>query len=163
SLQATSPTAQARNSFAESVKISTCADFRIFGSPDAYCGTSFVLEPARNQTLTGVCIWADLESYSFTCAGDQAEALTCNLGGYIVFHRVGFVNDGAYSIGPGGRVRLLGLFCSAGLSVNHHLFDEELPAAWARAILKARDGELRVVIPAPLGEYVMKEGMEVSL
>ncbi len=47
--------------------------------------------------------------------------------------------------------RLLNLFSRAGLSMDHHQFDEELLAKATAAILKTRDGLLRAAVPNPIG------------
>jgi 3-dehydroquinate synthase len=48
--------------------------------------------------------------------------------------------------------RLLNLFSRAGLSMDHHQFDEELLEKATAAILKTRDGLLRAAVPNPLGK-----------
>lgn len=50
--------------------------------------------------------------------------------------------------------RILGLFSKAGLSMDHHQFDEDVLDKGTKAILKTRDGKLRAAIPAPLGKCV---------
>ena len=47
--------------------------------------------------------------------------------------------------------RILGLFSRAGLSMDHHQFDEELLEKATAAILKTRDGKLRAAVPHPIG------------
>lgn len=47
--------------------------------------------------------------------------------------------------------RLLGLFSRAGLSIDHPQFDEEVLEKGTAAILKTRDGKLRLAVPNPLG------------
>jgi 3-dehydroquinate synthase len=47
--------------------------------------------------------------------------------------------------------RLLNLFSRAGLSMDHHQFDEEILAKATAAILKTRDGKLRAAVPNPIG------------
>jgi len=47
--------------------------------------------------------------------------------------------------------RLLNLFSRAGLSMDHHQFDEEILAKATAAILKTRDGLLRAAVPNPIG------------
>jgi len=48
--------------------------------------------------------------------------------------------------------RLLNLFSRAGLSMDHHLFNEEILAKATAAILKTRDGLLRAAVPNPIGQ-----------
>lgn len=50
--------------------------------------------------------------------------------------------------------RLLSLFSKAGLSMDHHQFDEHVLDKGTKAILKTRDGLLRAVVPSPLGSCV---------
>lgn len=62
-------------------------------------------------------------------------------------HERGTVSDSDYK-------RILDLFATAGLSMDHHQFDEDLLEKATEAILKTRDGKLRAAIPAPLGKCV---------
>jgi 3-dehydroquinate synthase len=50
--------------------------------------------------------------------------------------------------------RLLNLFSKAGLSMDHHQFDESILDKGTKAILKTRDGLLRAAVPNPLGSCV---------
>ena len=50
--------------------------------------------------------------------------------------------------------RILNLFSRAGLSMDHHQFDEEILDKGTKAILRTRDGKLRAAVPAPLGKCV---------
>ena len=59
----------------------------------------------------------------------------------------GLINEKEYR-------RILGLFSRAGLSMDHHQFDEDILDKGTKAILKTRDGKLRAAIPAPLGKCV---------
>lgn len=47
--------------------------------------------------------------------------------------------------------RILNLFSRAGLSMDHHLFDEEILDKGTAAILRTRDGKLRAAVPHPIG------------
>lgn len=47
--------------------------------------------------------------------------------------------------------RILNLFSRAGLSMDHHQFDEALLEKGTAAIMKTRDGLLRAAVPNPLG------------
>lgn len=47
--------------------------------------------------------------------------------------------------------RLLTLFSRAGLSMDHPQFDEDILIRGTAAILKTRDGKLRLAVPSPLG------------
>ena len=50
--------------------------------------------------------------------------------------------------------RLLNLFSRAGLSMDHHQFDEDILDKGTKAILRTRDGKLRAAVPSPLGQCV---------
>ena len=50
--------------------------------------------------------------------------------------------------------RILNLFSRAGLSMDHHLFNEEVLDKGTQAILKTRDNKLRAAVPSPLGSCV---------
>jgi len=50
--------------------------------------------------------------------------------------------------------RILGLFSRAGLSMDHHQFNEDVLDKGTKQILKTRDGKLRAAVPAPLGSCV---------
>lgn len=58
----------------------------------------------------------------------------------------------------GDYKRLLNLFSRAGLSMDHHQFDEEILDKGTKAILKTRDGKLRAAVPSPLGKCVFLNG-----
>jgi 3-dehydroquinate synthase len=48
--------------------------------------------------------------------------------------------------------RLLNLFSRAGLCIDHPLYDDSVIEKGTEAILKTRDGSLRLAVPSPLGE-----------
>jgi 3-dehydroquinate synthase len=52
------------------------------------------------------------------------------------------------------HMRILNLFSRAGLSMDHHQFDEDVLDKGTAAILKTRDGKLRAAVPHPLGSCV---------
>ena len=53
--------------------------------------------------------------------------------------------------------RLLKLFSRAGLSMDHHQFDEDILDKATKAILRTRDGKLRAAVPSPLGKMCLPE------
>ncbi|TWU71428.1 hypothetical protein ED733_001980 [Metarhizium rileyi] len=58
-------------------------------------------------------------------------------------------------LSPDHHLRLLNLFSRAGLSMDHHQFDEALLDKATAAILRTRDGKLRAAVPiSPLGDCV---------
>jgi 3-dehydroquinate synthase len=50
--------------------------------------------------------------------------------------------------------RILNLFSTAGLSMDHHQFNEEILDKGTKAILRTRDGLLRAAVPSPLGSCI---------
>lgn len=50
--------------------------------------------------------------------------------------------------------RILNLFSRAGLSMDHHQFDEGILDKATQAILRTRDGKLRAAVPSPLGSCI---------
>lgn len=58
------------------------------------------------------------------------------------------------------HMRLLNLFSRAGLSMDHHQFNEEILDKGTAAILKTRDGKLRAAVPRPLGSCVFINDLE---
>lgn len=58
--------------------------------------------------------------------------------------------------------RLLNLFSRAGLSMDHHQFNEEILADATAAILKTRDGLLRAAVPSPIGTCVFLNDVSVE-
>lgn len=49
---------------------------------------------------------------------------------------------------------MLNLFSKAGLSMDHHDFNEDVLDQATKAILKTRDGKLRAAVPSPIGSCV---------
>lgn len=56
--------------------------------------------------------------------------------------------------------RILSLFSRAGLSMDHHLFDEDILDKGTAAILKTRDGKLRAAVPNPIGTCTFLNDVE---
>lgn len=76
-------------------------------------------------------------------------------------HHRGLMSDAEHT-------RLLTLFSRAGLSIDHHQFNEDVLERGTAAILKTRDGKLRLAVPNPLGSCtflndVSKEEMVLTL
>ncbi|KAK3374827.1 hypothetical protein B0H63DRAFT_562828 [Podospora didyma] len=58
-------------------------------------------------------------------------------------------------LSPQDHDRLLTLFSRAGLSMDHHQFDEPLLKSATAAILRTRDGKLRAAVPiSPMGKCI---------
>lgn len=62
-------------------------------------------------------------------------------------HMRGMITDEEYH-------RLLNLFSRAGLSIDHPQFDEDILDKGTKAILRTRDGKLRLAVPNPIGNCV---------
>lgn len=58
------------------------------------------------------------------------------------------------------HMRLLNLFSRAGLSMDHHQFNEEVLDKGTAAILRTRDGKLRAAVPNQLGSCVFINDIE---
>ena len=58
--------------------------------------------------------------------------------------------------------RILSLFSRAGLSMDHHLFDESILDKGTAAILKTRDGKLRAAVPNPIGSCTFLNDVEAA-
>ena len=58
--------------------------------------------------------------------------------------------------------RILNLFSRAGLSMDHHMFDEEILDKGTAAILKTRDGKLRAAVPNPIGSCTFINDIEAK-
>jgi 3-dehydroquinate synthase len=61
-----------------------------------------------------------------------------------IAHMRGLLSDAEHT-------RLLTLFSRAGLTIDHPQFDEDVVERATAAILKTRDGKLRLAVPSPLG------------
>ena len=58
--------------------------------------------------------------------------------------------------------RILNLFSRAGLSMDHHQFDEDILDKGTAAILKTRDGKLRAAVPNPLGSCTFLNDVDLA-
>lgn len=58
--------------------------------------------------------------------------------------------------------RILKLFSRAGLSMDHHQFDEDLLEKGTAAILKTRDGKLRAAVPHPIGSCTFLNDVDMK-
>ncbi|KAL4971912.1 hypothetical protein BDW66DRAFT_155199 [Aspergillus desertorum] len=180
----TLPEAQVRNGFAELIKISSCAHLRTFNLLDEFCerliGTKFgrvdgadglVRQAADEINRSGIYEMLKLESpnlheigldrviaygHTWSPLHELAPPVPLRHG-----HAISI--DMAYSatlanmrglLSDCEHIRLLNLFCRAGLAMDHVLFTEELLEKATAAILKTRDGLLRAAVPSPLGSCV---------
>ena len=58
--------------------------------------------------------------------------------------------------------RILSLFSRAGLSMDHHQFNEEILDRGTAAILKTRDGKLRAAVPNPIGSCTFLNDVDAA-
>ena len=180
----TLPIAQIRNGFAELIKISTCSHLKTFNLLDKYCeqlieqsfgrsdGSSSELVDAANQiNREAIYEMLKLETPNLheigldrvIAYGHTWSPLHELVPETPLRHGHAISIDMAYSatlannrklISDTEHRRLLNLFSRAGLSMDHHQFDEEILAKATTAILRTRDGLLRAAVPSPLGSCV---------
>lgn len=177
----TLPIAQVRNGFAELIKISSCSHLKVFDLLDTYCeqlislkfgradGSSQELKDAADYiNREGIHEMLKLESpnlheigldrviaYGHTWSPlhelipetplRHGHAISIDMAySATLAHSRGLMSDAEHS-------RLLNLFSRAGLSIDHPQFDEDVLERGTQAILKTRDGKLRLAVPNPLG------------
>ncbi|KAK4546141.1 hypothetical protein LTR36_002278 [Oleoguttula mirabilis] len=177
----TLPEAQIRNGFAELIKISSCAHLPTFDLLDEFCeqliSSGFgradnapkgVWEAADKITRAGIFEMLKLETPNLHEIGlDRVIAYghTWSPMHELVpevplRHGHAISIDMAYSatlanqrglLSDQEHRRMLNLFSRAGLSMDHHQFDEDILEKATQAILKTRDGKLRAAVPHPIG------------
>ncbi|KAI1621985.1 3-dehydroquinate synthase [Exophiala viscosa] len=180
----TLPEAQIRNGFAELIKISTCAHLPTFDLLDKYCEqlikTGFgrtqgapkeVKEAADTINRAGIHEMLKLETPNLheigldrvIAYGHTWSPLHELVPEVPLRHGHAISIDMAYSatlanmrgiLSDEEHKRILNLFSRAGLSMDHHQFDEEILDKATKAILKTRDGLLRAAVPSPIGQCV---------
>ncbi|KAH7029176.1 2-epi-5-epi-valiolone synthase [Microdochium trichocladiopsis] len=189
----TLPVAQVRNGFAELIKISSCAHLEVFDLLDKYCEqlieTKFgradnapevVRKAADIINREGIYEMLKLESPNLheigldrvIAYGHTWSPLHELVPETPLRHGHAISIDMAYTatlakqrglLSDAEHKRLLTLFSRAGLSIDHPLFNDEVLAKGTEAILKTRDGRLRLAVPNPLGscsfvnEYTTEE------
>ncbi|RDW75200.1 dehydroquinate synthase-like protein [Coleophoma cylindrospora] len=177
----TLPKAQIRNGFAELIKISTCSHLDTFNLLDKYCeqliDTGFgradgsskeLIEAADKINREGIHEMLKLETPNLheigldrvIAYGHTWSPLHELVPETPLRHGHAISIDMAYSatLANGRNLitdqehrRLLDLFSRAGLSMDHHQFNEEILEKATAAILKTRDGLLRAAVPNPIG------------
>ncbi|KAK5056825.1 hypothetical protein LTR84_012357 [Exophiala bonariae] len=180
----TLPEAQIRNGFAELIKISTCAHLPTFELLDKYCEqlitTGFgrcdgaaqeVRDAADTINRSGIHEMLKLETPNLhelgldrvIAYGHTWSPLHELVPEVPLRHGHAISIDMAYSatlanmrglLSNEEHKRLLNLFSRAGLSMDHHQFDEQILEKATQAILRTRDGKLRAAVPSPLGQCV---------
>ncbi|KAI0862475.1 Dehydroquinate synthase-like protein [Xylaria cubensis] len=177
----TLPISQVRNGFAELIKISSCAHLEVFDLLDKYCEqlihTKFgryegspteVRKAADIINREGIFEMLKLESPNLheigldrvIAYGHTWSPLHELVPETPLRHGHAISIDMAYSatlanqrglLSDDEHFRLLILFSRAGLSIDHPQFDEQVLEKGTAAILKTRDGLLRLAVPSPLG------------
>ncbi|CZR69635.1 related to PENTAFUNCTIONAL AROM POLYPEPTIDE [Phialocephala subalpina] len=177
----TLPTAQIRNGFAELIKISTCSHLDTFNLLDKYCeqlieksfgradgSSKELIEAADKINREGIHEMLKLETPNLheigldrvIAYGHTWSPLHELVPKTPLRHGHAISIDMAYSatlandrklITDAEHRRILNLFSRAGLSMDHHQFNEEILAKATSAILKTRDGLLRAAVPNPIG------------
>lgn len=180
----TLPEAQIRNGFAELIKISSCAELPTFDLLDEYCeqliSTGFGRKDGAPDKLrivadminrAGIYKMLQLETPNLheigldriIAYGHTWSPLHELVPETPLRHGHAISIDMAYSatlanqrglLSDVEHQRLLNLFSKAGLSMDHHQFDEDVLGRGTAAILKTRDGLLRAAVPSPLGSCV---------
>jgi len=177
----TLPIAQVRNGFAEIIKISSCADLKTFDLLDKYCeqlintgfGRTDGSDPAVRKAADEICYDAIYEMLKLETP-NLHEIMLDRVIAYghtwSPFHELqpnpplrhghAISIDMAYTatlalergmLSSEEHTRLLNLFSRAGLSIDHPLYDDLAIEKGTAAILRTRDGSLRLAVPSPLG------------
>ncbi|EHA49547.1 2-epi-5-epi-valiolone synthase [Pyricularia oryzae 70-15] len=177
----TLPKSQVRNGFAELIKISSCAHLQVFDLLDKYCeqlidskfgradgAPAEVRSAADIINREGIYEMLKLESPNLHEIGlDRVIAYghtwsplhelmpeTPLRHGHAISIDMAYTATLANTQGllkDAEHKRLLDLFSRAGLSIDHPMFDEQVLEKGTAAILKTRDGKLRLAVPNPLG------------
>ncbi|EXJ76504.1 3-dehydroquinate synthase [Cladophialophora psammophila CBS 110553] len=180
----TLPKAQIRNGFAELIKISTCAHLPTFELLDKYCeqlinsgfgrcdGASEEVRKAADAiNRAGIHEMLKLETPNLheigldrvIAYGHTWSPLHELVPDVPLRHGHAISIDMAYSatlanmrgiLNDKDHQRILRLFSRAGLSMDHHQFDEDILDRGTKAILRTRDGKLRAAVPGPLGSCI---------
>lgn len=189
----TLPISQVRNGFAELIKISSCADLKSFNSLDKYCeeliATKFGRMPGSDPEIRRVADEINYDSIYEMLKLESPNLHELMLDRVIAYghtwsplhellsdpplrHGHAISIDMCYTATLGldrgllseeEHYRILNLFSRAGLSLDHHLYDDHAIEKGTEAILKTRDGSLRLAVPSPIGkcqfvnEYTMDD------
>ncbi|KAI2468765.1 Dehydroquinate synthase-like protein [Annulohypoxylon bovei var. microspora] len=185
----TLPIAQVRNGFAELIKISSCSHIQVFDLLDKFCeqlieskfgradGSRAEIRSAADiVNREGIFEMLKLESPNLHEIGlDRVIAYGHTwspmhelIPETPLRHGHAIAIDMAYSatlakqrglLSDKEHRRLFRLFSRAGLSIDHPQFDEEVLDKGTAAILKTRDGLLRLAVPNPLGSCTFLNGV----
>lgn len=177
----TLPVAQVRNGFAELIKISSCSHLDVFGLLDQHCEALISHKFGRGEggspALRAAADVINREAIHEMLKLESPNLHEIGLDRVIAYghtwsplhelvpatplrHGHAISVDMAYSatlahgrglLSNAEHKRLLTLFSRAGLSIDHPQFDDDVLARGTAAILKTRDGKLRLAVPSPLG------------
>ncbi|KAI1134486.1 Dehydroquinate synthase-like protein [Hypoxylon sp. FL0543] len=177
----TLPVAQVRNGFAELIKISSCSHIQVFDLLDKFCEqlieTRFGRADGSRDEIRRAADIINREGIYEMLKLESPNLHEIGLDRVIAYghtwspmhelipetplrHGHAISIDMAYSatlakergLLPDKEYhRLLSLFSRAGLSIDHPQFDDEVLDKGTAAIMKTRDGLLRLAVPSPLG------------
>ncbi|KAI1083048.1 Dehydroquinate synthase-like protein [Whalleya microplaca] len=177
----TLPIAQIRNGFAELIKISSCSHLQVFDLLDKFCeqliaskfgradgSSNEVRKAADFINREGIYEMLKLETPNLheiglervIAYGHTWSPLHELIPETPLRHGHAISIDMAYSatlanqrglLSDKEHHRLFNLFARAGLSIDHPQFDDDVLDKGTAAILKTRDGLLRLAVPNPLG------------
>ncbi|KAK8038531.1 hypothetical protein PG993_006942 [Apiospora rasikravindrae] len=177
----TLPIAQVRNGFAELIKISSCSHLQVLDLLDKFCeqliehkfgrgdGATRELKTAADiinreaiyemlklespnlheigldRVIAYGHTWSPLHELIPETPLRHGHAISIDMAFTATLAKKrGLLSDAEHK-------RLLTLFSRAGLSIDHPLFDNDVVDKGTAAILKTRDGLLRLAVPNPLG------------
>lgn len=111
-------------------------------------GHTWVSSPKIDRTVTDCARWSPLHELVPEVPLRHGHAISIDMAYSATLANMrGLLNDEEHK-------RLLNLFSRAGLSMDHHQFDEQILEKATQAILRTRDGKLRAAVPSPLGQCV---------
>ncbi|RYP21344.1 hypothetical protein DL765_002245 [Monosporascus sp. GIB2] len=185
----TLPRAQVRNGFAELIKIASCAHIQVFDLLDEFCEQLIDTKFGRTDgSPAEVRKAADIARIYEMLKLESPNLHEIGLDRVIAYghtwspmhelvpetplrHGHAISIDMAYSatvanqrglLSHAEHRRLLSLFSRAGLSIDHPQFDEEVLDKGTAAILKTRDGLLRLAVPSPLGRCIFLNDLSIQ-
>ncbi|KAI0890130.1 Dehydroquinate synthase-like protein [Annulohypoxylon maeteangense] len=163
----TLPIAQVRNGFAELIKISSCSHIEVFDLLDKFCEqlietkfgrinregiyemlkleTPNLHEIGLDRVIAYGHTWSPLHELIPETPLRHGHAISIDMAySATLAKQRGLLPDNEHR-------RLFTLFSRAGLSIDHPQFDDDVIDKGTAAILKTRDGLLRLAVPNPLG------------
>ncbi|KAK8087446.1 hypothetical protein PG994_002420 [Apiospora phragmitis] len=171
----TLPIAQVRNGFAELIKISSCSHLQVFDLLDKFCEQLIERKFGRGDGATSQLKTA-ADIINREAIYEMLKLESPNL------HEIGLDRVIAYGhtwsplhelipetpLRHGHAISIDMAFTAtlakkrAGLSIDHPLFDNDVVDKGTAAILKTRDGLLRLAVPNPLGSCTFLNDVSVG-